>query len=88
MLLEAQERLAQIAPLQNGLQAAWPTLKPYLEQRRREQATKLLMASHEIDTNQCRGRIKEIDDLLGLPERLQQEAMNLQQPQQEGGDLP
>lgn len=75
-------------PLQQGLQAAWTTLKPYLEQQRREWAAKLLNACAEYDTNICRGRIKELDDLLGLPERLQQEAIDLQQPQQEEAELP
>lgn len=84
MLPEAEERLAQIAPLQHGLQAAWITLKPHLERRRAELITKLVTANDE----QTRGRIKEVDDLLDLPERLQQEAVALATPQQEEGELP
>jgi len=34
-----------------------------------------------------RGRIKELDDLLSLPQRLQQEAQGLAAPQEEG-ELP
>lgn len=85
---EAQERLAQIAPLQQGLEAAWTTLKPHLESRRRELVAQLLKACAEYDTNLLRGRIKELDDLLGLPERLQQEAQSLQIAPQEEGELP
>lgn len=81
---EAQERLAQIAPLQQGLQAAWPTLKPELEKWRRELTAKLI-ASNDDET---RGRIKGLNDLLELPERLQQEAQSLSAPQQKEGELP
>jgi hypothetical protein len=62
MTPEAQERLAQIAPLQQGLQAAWTTLKPYLEQQRRQLLTQLVACNDE----QTRGRIKELDELAGL----------------------
>lgn len=81
---EAQERLAQIAPLQQGLHAAWATLKPWLEARKAELITKLVSANDE----QTRGRIKEVEDLLALPERLQQEAEAIAAPQQVEGDLP
>lgn len=82
--LTAQERLAQITPLQHALQAAWTTLKPHLEARRAELIAKLVSANDE----QTRGRIKELDELLELPERLQQEAIGLATPQQEEAELP
>lgn len=81
---EAQERLSQIAPLQQGLDAAWTTFKPHLEKRKRELIAQLVA----VNNDETRGRIKELDDLLGLPERLQQEAMSLQQPQQQEAELP
>jgi hypothetical protein len=79
----AKERLAQIMALQAGLQAAWPTLQVHLEKRRLELITKLVSTNDEG----VRGRIKEVDNLLGLPEELQQEAIALAAPQQEG-ELP
>lgn len=79
-----EERLAEISPLQHGLLASWPTLKPYLEARRLLLTGKLVLEDNE----QTRGRIKELNDLLELPERLQQEAVNLQQPPQVEGELP
>lgn len=80
----ARARLAEIAPLQQGLAAAWNTLEKHLQARKAHLVAKLIAA----DDEQARGRIKEIDDLLGLPERLQQEAMSLHQPQQEEAELP
>jgi hypothetical protein len=80
----ANERLAEILPLQQALAASWTFLKVYLEQRKRELVTDLVAA----DDEQKRGRIKEINDLLELPERLQQEAVNLQQKPQEPAEYP
>jgi hypothetical protein len=36
------------------------------------------------DDEMIRGRIQEIDELLGLPQRLQQEAQGIVAPQEEG----
>lgn len=80
----AQERLAEIAQLQQALDAAWLRLKPYLEQRKREHVAKLIAAN----SDEARGRIKELDDLLALPEQLQLEAQSLTAAPQEEGDLP
>lgn len=80
----ARERLAEIGALQQVLQIAWPGLKAYLELRLRENISKLVDANDE----QTRGRIKELEELLGLPERLQQEAASLTTPLQQEGELP
>lgn len=81
--MEPKDRLAQIAQLEQGLQAAWPTLLAHLQSRRSELVVALV--AHEDE--QMRGRIKELDDLLSLPQRLQQEAQGLAAPQEEG-ELP
>lgn len=80
----ARDRLAQIAPLQQALDAAWLTLKPYLESRKRAHVAKLIAAN----SDEARGRIKELDDLLALPEQLQMEAQSLTAAPQQEGDLP
>lgn len=84
MTPEAQARLAEIAPLQQALEAAWGPLAKCLNERKAAHVLKLVASNDD----QVRGRIKEIDDLLALPERLHQEAMSLQQPQQEEAELP
>lgn len=85
--MEPKDRLAQIMPLQSGLSAAWPTLKAHLVSRRSELIEHLITESDAVGGNITRGRIKELDFLLGLPERLEQEAQALAAPQQEA-ELP
>jgi hypothetical protein len=82
--MEVKERLAELMLLQGALSAGWNSLKGHLEKRKAELVVGLI--SH--DDEQMRGRIKELDDLLGLPERLQREAEGLTAPQQEEGELP
>jgi hypothetical protein len=78
------ERLAELAMLSQGLSAAWPTLSQWLIERK-DRFTQDLVNSDNAET---RGRIKELAEILELPERLRNEAIALQQPQQEEGDLP
>jgi hypothetical protein len=80
----ARERLAQIAPMQQALSVVWTALEKHLRERKADLVLRLVSKNDD----EVRGRIKEIDDLLELPERLQQEAVSLQQPQQEEAELP
>lgn len=73
------ERLAEIAVLQQGLTAAWPTLSKYLIDRMTVFTSELVNA----DNSETRGRIKELAFLLELPQGLHEEAMALRQPEQE-----
>lgn len=73
------ERLAEIAMLQQGLTAAWPTLSKYLIDRITRFTSELVQA----DNSETRGRIKELASLLELPQGLQDEAITLRQPPQE-----
>jgi hypothetical protein len=82
--MDVKERLAELMLLQGALSAGWSSLESYLETRRME--LMLALVAHEDE--QMRGRIKELDNLLGLPERLQREAEGLTAPQQEEGELP
>lgn len=86
-MMEPKDRLAQIMSLQAGLAAAWSTLEAHLESRRSELVENLVTGSDAIGDQLTRGRIKELTELLGLPERLQQEAQSLTAPQQEA-ELP
>lgn len=81
--MNPNDRLAQIQPLQMSLATAWPMLEPWLIARKNDLVRELVA----VESDQVRGRIKELDNLLGLPERLQQEALSLQYPQEEA-ELP
>lgn len=81
--MDHKERLAQIMALQGALSAAWPVLRPLLEQRRQKHIEELV----RYESQMARGRIRELNELLELPESLQQEAQALVAPQQEG-ELP
>lgn len=83
MTPEISARLQQIALLQQALEAA-PSFMNYLRGRRAELVEKLVTTESE----QTRGRIHEIDDLLALPERLQQEALSLTAAPQQMAELP
>lgn len=65
-----QARLAEIQALIPALIAIRPLLA-----ERREMAIKKLIAT---ESEEARGRIKTLDELLELPNGLQQEAANLQ----------
>ena len=78
-----EERLAEIAPLQQVLTVAWPLLKDHVEKWRSE----LVLALVSQNNDETRGKIKCLDELLELPYRLQSESMSLQHPQQEA-ELP
>ena len=71
----------EIATLQGALAGAWPFLKPWLEQCKME-LTNLLISCNDEET---RGRIKQLDDILKLPERLQNESIGFQHLQEEEG---
>lgn len=77
------ERLAELALLSQGLNAAWPTFSKWLNERKERYLRELV----EKDNDQTRGRLKELQVILELPQGLQDEALALQQPQQES-DLP
>lgn len=80
----ANRRMAEILPLQQALAASWGPLEKHLQDRKDDLVVRLIVKNDE----ETRGRIKEIDDLLALPQRLQREAVDLQQPQQEAAELP
>jgi ABC-type cobalamin transport system ATPase subunit len=46
--------------------AAWPVLRPYLLEIRQEHVEKLILR----EDNELRGRIKQLDDLLQLPDSI------------------
>lgn len=69
----AQQRLAEIMAFQGALQAIWPIFSKELEKRRQENILRLIASDNE----EARGRIKELSDLLDLPQRLNQEALHL-----------
>lgn len=81
--MDSKDRIAELMALMGGLSAAWPTLSRHLSARRNDCLEQLVAANDE----EIRGRIKELNDLLELPERLQQEAFSLQHPQQDA-ELP
>jgi hypothetical protein len=65
----------------------WTTLRQHLEQRKAELVRHLILGGAVDDDWECRGRIKELNELLELPEKLQQEAQLLASPQQEEGEV-
>lgn len=77
------ERLAQLAQMQQGLNSAWPTLSTWLLERK-DRFTRELIETNDEET---RGRIKELVTILELPQGLQDEAIALQLPPQES-ELP
>lgn len=77
-------RLSELGALSQGLSAAWPTLSKWLNERKDKYLRELV----EKDSEQTRGRLKELAELLGLPEQVQQEAVVLQQTQQQESELP
>lgn len=71
----------EISSLYGALSGAWPILKPWLQERK-DELTALLVS---VNDEQTRGRIKELDDILKLPERLQNESIGFQNVQEEEG---
>lgn len=78
MTPDVEARKAEVLRLQGALQGNWTALSIHLNARKQELIIRLVSGNDE----QTRGRIKEIDDLLALPEWLQQEAIALAAPQQ------
>lgn len=81
--MDAKERLAELMLLQGALSSVWPTLEKEFLKRKDLYLSRLVSFNDEG----TRGRIKELNELLELPERLQREAQALVAPQQEG-ELP
>jgi hypothetical protein len=73
-----EERETEILSLQQALGPAWEQLRKFMQARKDSLVLNLVAQNHE----ETRGRIKELNDLLELPERLQQELIGLQ------GELP
>lgn len=70
-----QKRLAEIAEVQSAIMACWPSIKNELNRLRLNLVVELVTANNE----ETRGRIKQLDDMLELPQRLHQEALLLSQ---------
>lgn len=79
---KVEDRIAQLMNLQQSLQN-WEPISQHLMTKRDELVSRLIAK----EDPEVRGRIKELNSLLELPQRLQQEAVQLRQPQQEG-ELP
>lgn len=72
----------ELAALHNALAGSWPFLRPWLEQKKKD----LLLALISANNEEARGRIKQLDEILNLPEQLQSELVSFQQQQEE--ELP
>jgi hypothetical protein len=69
---QLNERRGQVTALLNALPAAWSLLAAELRQRRADLLERLVAA----DDPELRGAIKEIDQILQLPNNLQQELLS------------
>lgn len=69
---QLNERQGQLTALLAALPAAWAMLTAELQRSRAEKVERLVAA----DDPELRGRIKEIDDLLQLPNNLRQELLS------------
>lgn len=76
MTPEAEQRLAQVTPLYSALGGMWPLLAAELERSKADLVISLISENSE----ELRGRIKQIDDLLNLPHSLRQELDLLTKP--------
>lgn len=72
----------EIAVLQRALAGSWPFLRPWLEQKKKD----LLIALINANNEEARGKIKQLDEILNLPEQLQSELVGFQNQQEE--ELP
>lgn len=71
----AQKRLAEVAALQNVLPGSWPHLAAELGRLRERMVEGLIASNNE----ELRGKVKMIDELLRLPNTLDQESKDLAQ---------
>ncbi len=65
----ARVRLMVLQAASGAMEAAWPYLTPMLQGLRAEKVEALVSA----DDQELRGRIKQIDDLLQMPQYLRSE---------------
>jgi hypothetical protein len=72
LTLEQQERLNQVAATLNAMEHGWPTVAAELARRRAEMVERLVAA----DNAELRGAIKQIDEVLQLPNNLRQELLS------------
>lgn len=82
MSTEVEKRLAEVAPAYNALVGAWPHVAAELARIRAQHVEALVSENSE----ELRGRIKQIDDLLFLPHSLRQEMQNLSESLPRAGD--
>lgn len=76
---DAENLKAKAGQLQLALLGAWKLLTERLHERRAELVNALVNAN----SDETRGRIKQIDEFLGLPEALSQEARPMVQQEDE-----
>lgn len=67
--------------LEHGLEGVWPVLGVWVEER----VSELTLSLIDRDSDEVRGRIKQLRDLKALPEQLRAEAVGAQVPQKEEG---
>jgi hypothetical protein len=67
--MTAEERLAQIDATLTALRSAWPAVLPVLQDKAQALTAELIGQDNE----QTRGRIKQLRELMELPETLHQE---------------
>ena len=72
---EAQTRMAQLTALRAVLPASWALFSEELARQREDMLIRLVAENDE----QLRGKVKMIDELLRLPNTLDQEIRNLEQ---------
>lgn len=70
---EVAERVNQVQAVLNALPGAWAPLARELERIRAEKVEALVTENNE----QTRGAVKQIDEVLQLPNNLRQELLNL-----------
>lgn len=73
--MDRNERRSHVSTLFNALPATWTPLRVELQQMREQYVVSLVTQNSE----EMRGRIKMIDDLLRLPETLRQEMNQFEQ---------
>ena len=76
MTQDEKERIEQIDRTLNVLRDAWPVLLPILK----EKADGMTLALIGQDSEQTRGRIKQLRELMELPETLYQERQGIGEP--------
>lgn len=76
MQTEAEARLTQITALFSAMQGAWPAIAVELGLRQQDLIASLISQNND----ETRGRIKQLNDLIDLPNSIYQEMQNLKQP--------